>query len=90
MKKAAKELAAFLAFRAEQEGVSCELDAEWFLKQMETAGFAISFFGIEYNAGGITENFQRPDLLERWRSCDRALASGADARPGQRTRGNAA
>jgi len=29
-----------------------------FLKQMETAGFAISFFGIEYNAGGITEDFQ--------------------------------
>jgi len=28
MKKAAKELAAYLAFRAEQEGVSCELDAE--------------------------------------------------------------
>jgi hypothetical protein len=40
MKKPAKELAAYLAFRAEQEGVSCELDAEWFLKQMEAAGFA--------------------------------------------------
>lgn len=66
----ADELCAYMRFRAQREGLACDLSPQYFLRYLERGIFR--FFGVRTGEAGLTSDEQNPAALAAWRGLDRA------------------